>query len=145
MIGETALRVSAESRCWGQRGEGARRFASDVFSARNIALHFEAPIDDRDIKLRTETRREVLLIFKEAVNNIARHSDCARADIEFTSHGGWLLLKLQDNGKGFDTSKLFDSNGLVSMGRRAERLGGTLEIVSRHGEGTAVTLRTPFK
>jgi signal transduction histidine kinase len=122
-----------------------RRFASDVFSARHIAFHFEAPIDDRDIRLGTETRREVLLIFKEAVNNIARHSECAQADIELKGQGGWLVLKLLDNGNGFDTSRLFDGNGLVSMNRRAERLGGTLEVVSCSGEGTALTLRTPLK
>jgi Signal transduction histidine kinase len=122
-----------------------RRFASDVFSARNIAFRFEAPIDDRDIRLGTEIRREALLIFKEAVNNIARHSECTQADIEFKGQGGWLVLKLKDNGKGFDTSRSFDGNGLVSMGRRAERLGGTLEVVSRNGEGTAVTLKTPLR
>jgi ligand-binding sensor domain-containing protein len=122
-----------------------RRFASDVFSASNIALRFEAPIDDRDIHLRTETRREVLLIFKEVVNNIARHAECTQADIEFKSQGRWLLLKLKDNGKGFDTGRSFDGNGLASMGRRAERLGGTLEVVSRDGEGTAVTLKTPLR
>lgn len=122
-----------------------RRFASDVFSARHIAFHFEAPLDDRDIRLGTETRREVLLIFKEAVNNIARHSECAQVDIEFKSQGGWLALKLKDNGKGFDTSRSFDGNGLVSMSRRAERLGGTLEVVSGNGEGTAVTLKTPLR
>ena len=122
-----------------------RRFASDVFSARHIAFHFESPTDDREIKLGTETRREVLLIFKEAVNNIARHSGCARAEIEFKDQGGWLVLKLRDNGKGFDTSRSFDGNGLVSMSRRAERLGGTLEVVSRDGEGTAVTFKTPLR
>ena len=122
-----------------------RRFASDVFSARHIAFHFESTLDDRDIRLGTETRREVLLIFKEAVNNIARHSECAQVDIEFKSQGGWLALKLKDNGKGFDTSQSFDGNGLVSMSRRAERLGGTLEVVSGNGEGTAVTLKTPLR
>jgi ligand-binding sensor domain-containing protein/two-component sensor histidine kinase len=122
-----------------------RRFASDVFSARNIAFHFEAPIDVRNIRLRTETRREVLLIFKEAVNNIARHSGCVQAEIEFKSQGSWLVLKLKDNGRGFDTSQSFDGNGLMSMGRRAERLGGKLEVVSHNGEGTAVILKTPLR
>src|SRR5262249_31533092 len=51
-----------------------RRFASDLFSARSIAFHFQAPSDDHAVRLGTETRREVLLIFKEAVSNIARHS-----------------------------------------------------------------------
>ena len=122
-----------------------RRFASDLFSARSIAFHFEAPSDDRDIRLGTETRREVLLICKEAVSTIARHSECTRADIELKTKGGVLVMKLSDNGKGFDTGAQFDGNGLVSMGQRADRMGGRLEVVSRNGDGTTVTLKTVLK
>ncbi len=122
-----------------------RRFASDVLSARHIAFRFEGPVDDRDIRLGTETRREVLLIFKEAINNIARHSGCAQADIEFKAQGGWLTLQLKDNGTGFDTNQSMDGNGLASMRRRAERLGGTLEIISHSGEGTSVILKTSLR
>jgi signal transduction histidine kinase len=122
-----------------------RRFASDVFSARGITLRFDAPTDDRDVRLGTETRREVLLIFKEAVNNIARHSGSTEVDIEFRPHGGWLVLKLSDNGKGFDAAETFDGSGLQSMRQRAGRLGGMFEVVSRNGKGTTVTLKTPIR
>jgi ligand-binding sensor domain-containing protein/two-component sensor histidine kinase len=122
-----------------------RRFASGVFSASGIAVHFEAPLDDRGVKLRPETRREVLLIFKEAVNNIARHSECTRAEIQLKGEGGWLVLTLNDDGKGFDTTQSFDGNGLVSISRRAQRLSGTLEVVSRAGKGTTVMLKTPIR
>jgi signal transduction histidine kinase/ligand-binding sensor domain-containing protein len=122
-----------------------RRFASDVFSARGIAFHFEGPSDDRDIRLGTETRREVLLIFKEAVSNIARHSKCTEADIALKAQAGRLELTLSDNGGGFDATGSFDGNGLVSMRNRAERMGGRLEVLSRNGEGTTVILKTPLK
>ena len=122
-----------------------RRFASDVFSACRIAFRFEVPIDDQEIRLGAETRREVLLIFKEAVNNIAKHSGCAQVDIEFQDKGGWLVLQIKDDGKGFDTARSSDGNGLVSMSRRAEGLGGRLEVVSRSVEGTTVTLKTPLR
>jgi signal transduction histidine kinase len=121
-----------------------RRFASDVFSARNIALRFQAPGDEHDIKLGTDTRREVFLIFKESVNNIARHSKCSETDIELQARDGWLVLKLSDNGKGFDTGQASDGSGLASMRQRAERLGGKFEIVSNHGNGTTVTLQVPL-
>src|SRR6185436_6133850 len=85
-----------------------RRFASDVFTAHRIAFRFEAPSDERDIPLGTEMRREVLLIFKEAVNNIARHSQCTRADTQLEVQGGWLILRLNDNGTGFDMARSFD-------------------------------------
>jgi signal transduction histidine kinase/ligand-binding sensor domain-containing protein len=122
-----------------------RRFASDVFSARGIAFRFEAPFDDLDVHLESETRREVLLIFKEAVNNIARHSECSQADIELGDQEGWLVLKLSDDGKGFDTTRSFDGSGLQSLAQRAERLGGKLEVDSRNGTGTTVTLKTPLR
>ena len=122
-----------------------RRFASDVFSARGIAFRFEAPSDEQDIPLGTETRREVLLIYKEAVNNTARHSQCTRADTELEVQGGRLILRLNDNGVGFDMTRSFDGNGLASMSHRAERLGGMLRVVSRNGEGTTLTLRIPLK
>jgi ligand-binding sensor domain-containing protein/two-component sensor histidine kinase len=121
-----------------------RRFASDVFSASGIALRFEAPTDDRSVRLGAETRREVLLIFKEAVNNIARHSQCSRAEIEIVPRSGRLVMKLSDNGRGFDTARGFDGNGLVNMQQRAGRLGGQLEVTSRKGHGTTVVLETPL-
>jgi ligand-binding sensor domain-containing protein/signal transduction histidine kinase len=122
-----------------------RRFASDVFSARRIAFRFEAPSDERNIGLGTETRRETLLIYKEAVNNAARHSKCTSADTELEIQGGWLILKLSDNGVGFDVTGGFDGNGLASMGQRAKRIGGALEVVSHKGAGTTLTLTIPLK
>jgi signal transduction histidine kinase len=121
-----------------------RRFASDVFSARNIAFRFHAPGDERDMKLGADTRREVFLIFKEAVNNIARHSHCTEVDIELQTRGGWLVLRLSDNGRGFDAEEASVGSGLESMRKRAVRLGGKLDIVSSDGEGTTVTLEAPI-
>jgi signal transduction histidine kinase len=121
-----------------------RRFASDVFSARNVAFHFRAPGDEQDIKLGVDTRREVFLIFKEGVNNIARHSGCNKADIELEARAGWLVLKLSDDGKGFDVAQANDGSGLASMRKRAARLGGSLEMVSNDGNGTTVTLQVPL-
>ena len=121
-----------------------RRFASDVFSARNIAFRYHAPGDERDIKLGADTRREVFLIFKESVNNIARHSQCTEADIELQARGGWLVLTLSDDGVGFNVSEASDGSGLESMRKRAARMGGKLEIVSSNGKGTTVTLQVPL-
>lgn len=122
-----------------------RRFASDVFSARSIVFHFEAPSDDREVRLRTETRRQVLLIFKEAVSNIARHSRCTAAHIELKAHAGEIVLKMRDNGSGFDTGGQFEGTGLFSMRDRATKIGGTLEVDSRRGDGTTVILEAPIR
>jgi signal transduction histidine kinase len=122
-----------------------RRFGAEIFSARNIAFKFHAPGEEQDAKLGADIRREVFLIFKEAINNIARHSDCAEAEIELQIAAGWMLLKLRDNGKGFDASAASDGAGLMSMRQRAERLGGKFELSSSNGAGATVTLKVPLR
>ena len=79
-----------------------RRFASDVLIARDIVLTFRSPASDLDWPLSAEVRREVLLIFKEAVNNVARHSGATAATIELAAAHGDLNVKVSDNGRGFD-------------------------------------------
>jgi signal transduction histidine kinase len=122
-----------------------RRFAEDAFQSRNIAFRFRAPSLEQDIKLGADMRREVFLIFKESVNNMVRHSACTEAEIDFRIEGGWLVLKLSDNGKGLDLTHESEGQGLLSMRQRAKKLGGELEIRSPNGQGTTVTLRVPLR
>jgi signal transduction histidine kinase len=124
--------------------ERMRRFASDTFTARDIEFQFSTPGASQDVKLGADLRRQVYLIFKESVNNIAKHSQCTEAEIDVGISGGQMILKLSDNGKGFDIesqSNGYGGNGLVSMRRRAESLGGKLEIVSQQGAGSTITLK----
>jgi signal transduction histidine kinase len=120
-----------------------RRFASDVFTARNIAFEFETDDSARDIELGADVRRQVFLIFKESVNNIVQHSGCTRAAIEFHVRHDGIRLRLEDNGTGFDTAQEWDGHGLSSMRKRTQELGGTLEVALKDGGGTIVTLLAP--
>ena len=120
-----------------------RRFASDVFSSRDIALQFDAADHEHDFKLGADARREIFFIVKEGVNNIARHSACTEAAIILKVQAGWLMLELRDNGKGFDPAQANEGNGLASMRERAIRLGGALELVSINGDGTTLKLKVP--
>ncbi|HEX6463296.1 MAG TPA: two-component regulator propeller domain-containing protein, partial [Vicinamibacterales bacterium] len=97
-----------------------RRVADDACSAADIALQFIAPADESEMKLGVDTRREIFMIFKEAVHNIVRHSRCTRARIELTVESTRLQLQVSDNGRGFDVTAASSGNGLVSMRRRAE-------------------------
>ncbi len=118
-----------------------RRFASEVFTARNIEFRFQERAEAEDMKLGADVRRQVFLIFKESVNNIVRHSVCKQADIEFRVEHGWLTLKVSDDGKGFDSEEESDGHGLVSIRERAKALGGDLEVISHNGDGTSVRLK----
>jgi two-component sensor histidine kinase len=120
-----------------------RRHAEEIFTLRDIALRFDAPGAAENVKLGVDVRRDLLLIFKEAVNNSARHSGCSRVEIDLRRGGSRLVLRMTDNGAGFDTSLESVGQGLTSMQRRAQRLKGTLEIASAPGAGTTVTLAIP--
>lgn len=121
-----------------------RRFASEVFEAANIELHFRAPGIENDLRLESSVRREVFLIFKESVNNMARHSGCREAGIEFTLTDDSLALRMTDDGRGFEPANDSDGHGLVSMRERARVIGGAFDIVSSPGRGTIVTLTVPL-
>jgi signal transduction histidine kinase len=121
-----------------------RRFASDVFTARNIDFRFRAPDAETDIQLGANIRREVFLIFKESINNMVKHSGCTRADIEFSLGQNHLYLRLTDNGQGFDAARDNDGHGLMSMSDRAKGLGAELEIISHPESGTTIILQVPL-
>jgi ligand-binding sensor domain-containing protein/signal transduction histidine kinase len=121
-----------------------RRFASDVFTARNIEFRFHVPGEEQYLTLGADVRRQVFLIFKESVNNMLRHSRCTEAEIELRIEGGWLTLRLADNGRGFDPAQVGEGQGLTSMRVRAQRLGGELQVLSNQGEGTSVILKAPL-
>ncbi len=121
-----------------------RRFASDSFTACGIELTFDLREDAREVKLGPHVRREVFLLFKEAVNNIVRHSACRGARIEFGVEGGWAILVVEDDGQGFAASRATEGQGQSSMRRRAAGLNAALEIRSEEGRGTTVSLAVPL-
>lgn len=121
-----------------------RQHAEEVFTMRDIDLRFNGPSAADSLKLGMDVRRDLLLIFKEAVNNCARHSDCERVEIDLRVEGGRLVLTVVDDGVGFDSSIQKEGQGLMSMKRRAQTLNGSLEITSGPGGGTAITLNIPI-
>jgi len=121
-----------------------RRFACDVLSTRNIKLDFPAWTGPGDLRVGADLRRQVFLIFKEAVNNVARHSGCTHAGVEFKVVEDNLLLQVTDSGKGFDPLAYLEGNGLMNMRKRAADLGGAMLLESRPNHGTTLQLRIPL-
>ncbi len=120
-----------------------RRFASDLFTSRSIAFEFRAPLDAAKMPLRAEIRREVFLIFKEGVNNIVRHAQCRRVEINLSTDQHRLVLRMSDDGRGVGTDAIGQGHGLGNMRRRARALGGELQISAAPGCGTSITLTVP--
>jgi signal transduction histidine kinase/ligand-binding sensor domain-containing protein len=143
-----------------------RRFASDVLSPKNINLDFCAPGKAGEITVNTNLRREVFLIFKEAVNNIVKHSKATEVRIALEISDADLKLEISDDGSGFESGRwsavsgqleeiastnefspeeFAGGNGILSMKKRAAEMNGALKIVSEKGVGTTVTLRLPLE
>ena len=104
-------------------------------------------VADDDVELDGDAEHQVLRVVQEAVTNALRHAGAASVAVALaTSTDGALVVRVCDDGKGFDpTARLLRARrlGLTSMHERAESLGGTLRIDSARGEGTTVELRVP--
>jgi signal transduction histidine kinase len=114
-----------------------RRFATDLLGGQGMALRFQSSVVDHDLKVGANVRRQVYLIFKEAIHNIARHSGATSVDVELDRDGGVLLLRVSDDGHGFDVGAKSQGHGLGSMRGRAEALDGTVQFESS-AQGTTV-------
>ncbi|GAA4356576.1 two-component regulator propeller domain-containing protein [Hymenobacter saemangeumensis] len=123
-----------------------RAFASEVLEARGVELRFTSSPNIAGLRLPMEARREFFLIFKEAVNNLAKYAQAGHATIEVSYAHRCLQLLVQDDGVGFDQKAPArgGGNGLTNMRSRAEALRGQLSIDTAPGQGTTLRLRVPM-
>jgi signal transduction histidine kinase/ligand-binding sensor domain-containing protein len=120
-----------------------RRFAVDLFSDAETELHLELPEDAADARLDPDVRRQIYLVFKEALRNVARHAQATRVNASLRREAGSLVLTVRDDGKGLAGAPSKGTGfGLQNMRRRAEAMGGTLAVRPGPRGGTEVVLRT---
>lgn len=117
-----------------------RSFAYELLGAKNIDFEFIADEEVASLKLLMDVRKNLYLIFKEATNNMVKYSGADKALFSITAVKNNLTMLIQVNGKGFNVSHLTAGNGLKNMKKRAEEIGGKLNINSFPGKGTTVKL-----
>ena len=86
---------------------------------------------------------ELLRILQEALTNVRRHSAASNIKVGLRTDDEAILLEIADDGRGFDLGSARAGIGLSAMRERVEELGGMIEISSRPGKGTQVTVRVP--
>lgn len=120
-----------------------RTLAVETSEAFNCKLHlnFDERLDE--VKLNMEERKNFYLIYKEAINNIAKYAGCKSMWIDMKLHQKTVTLTIRDDGKGFDVANGIKGNGMYNMKKRAGLLNGNLTVTSKPGEGT--TLELNFK
>ncbi|WP_439581580.1 sensor histidine kinase [Dyadobacter bucti] len=116
------------------------RFGSGLAESRSIAFHFETDPRLQNTKLDMQTRKNLYLIFKEAINNAAKYAECTVLRVHINYEGGHVQMVITDNGRGFDPLFVKKGNGLTNMQQRATQMHGQLTIRSGATEGTVVTL-----
>lgn len=88
-------------------------------------------------------------IIQEGLNNIEKHADASLVDLEIRFAGGWFMVRLRDDGAGFDQKKIGGSGsshmGLRGIRERVRVCGGSVQIESGKNKGTAITIAVPLK
>lgn len=121
-----------------------KEFAAEILEPKNITYRFTGEASLKNTKLSLEKRKNLFLIFKEAVNNAAKYSGATDLEIIFVRQGNTLSLSVSDNGGGFEPGRVKAGNGLKNMKDRASALRARFDFVTRVSEGTRVALEVPI-
>jgi signal transduction histidine kinase len=125
-----------------------RAFAVEILEPSNISIQFNVSENISDIHLDMQQRKNLYLIFKEAVNNIAKYAACKNVSVNISRQGNkTFVMEIKDDGKGFEVrvltaeEKSLSGNGIRNMKKRAEELGGEMIIDSIPEKGTTLHLK----
>ena len=114
-----------------------REFAIPLLEAKNISMDINMHAAE-GVRPSMEIKRNIYLVFKEAIFNIVRHSGSTQVNIKAMFTQRAFDLTITDNGKGFNINTLNGRNGLKNMKKRADVSGALLRIDSAPGAGTTI-------
>jgi two-component system sensor histidine kinase UhpB len=115
-----------------------KTFASEVLSSLDIQVKYRIHPSVDALRLNAIARRNLYLIFKEAINNISKYSKSTEVTVEMDVQNDLLMLRIEDNGEGFFVTEKFNGNGLNNMDARTKALEGKFHLSSHRGRGTSI-------
>ena len=122
-----------------------REFGLRVCDAKHIKFNTIVSQSFKASKLTLEQRRNLYLIFREALNNAVKYAESTQIDLRLNLKGRFLKMELTDNGKGFHVDTVKRGNGLNNLEKRAKEIGGQIDIKSQPGKGTSINLMVVLK
>jgi ligand-binding sensor domain-containing protein/two-component sensor histidine kinase len=122
-----------------------RRYAAELFDNSETDCHLQLAENSGNKKLSMEQRRDVYLIYKEALTNIHKHAYAKNVWINVEQNQNHLFMQIKDDGKGFDTNLVTHRNGLKNLGSRVEKWHGKIQIRSEENKGTNIEIKIPLK
>ena len=120
-----------------------KNFVNEILGSTNIkySIQTELVLDNliKDITL----RKNIVLIMKEGVNNVAKYSKASKLDIKLGWVNNIITIEIIDNGIGFEINEA-SGNGIANMRKRVEELNGNFNITSIVKQGTTIYVNIPF-
>jgi signal transduction histidine kinase len=127
----------------GGLAEALKSLVADMLTRNDLDIRLSLG-NERPRDLRASTQNALLMICREALYNVVKHSGADRVDIELEAGCGAVVLLIADNGRGFDPATPRPNHfGLQSMRERAAAIGATLDLTSADGVGTQVRVCLP--
>jgi ligand-binding sensor domain-containing protein/two-component sensor histidine kinase len=126
----------------GDLAQRMRLFAGEGLGGSDVEFRLLVNGITESQKLSPNVRRQIYLIFKECIHNVTRHSAATQAIVHLERENGSLVLKIVDNGKGFEALRSYPGRGLASIRERAKSVGANVQWTSAPG-GTTVKLSVP--
>ena len=123
----------------------ACKYAQEYLAVAGLSYRFEAPENLPATPIPPDVRHHIFLAFKEAVNNVVKHSQATAVKVRLRLTGNRFTLEIEDNGRGLpDDAAIKGRNGLRNMRKRMEDVGGTFSVEPAPERGTLVRLTVPL-
>jgi two-component system, NarL family, sensor histidine kinase YdfH len=120
----------------------------EIAQFRNISstsIKYDIRIESQ---IATKTSKHILYIVREALNNIAKHSEAKNAAVEIIETDNQININIKDDGTGFDVKlldQMFGHYGILGMTERVKSVNGTIKIKSKRKLGTNINIIIPIE
>ncbi len=120
--------------------ERLKNYAYEMLHYQDIQIQFKHDYNLTGIHIGIVLRKNIFLLFKEAINNVAKYSKATSVNIDMKLNNKELLMTIIDNGVGFEMDANRSGNGMLNMKSRANAINGSLIVKSGLNQGTSIQL-----
>ena len=115
---------------------------------KNYGIECLLTLEGKEVTLNTSIEIALFRLVQEGMTNVAKHAQSPKCEICLEFKDNWILGKIIDNGKGFDTQEVLENPGehfgLIGVKERVEMYSGEFSIESQNGKGTVFKFGIPF-
>jgi signal transduction histidine kinase len=138
---ETVWAVNPENDHLEAQGNYLCQMVNQLCEGSSIRCRFHVMDLPHDVGISSQTRHNINMVVKEAVNNVIKHSAAVEVTLRMTYEEGILKISIEDDGIGFEPRAQAGGNGLTNMKQRLASIGGTCCIESNPAARTRVLIR----